>query len=179
MVGLSTGDRRATRAGGFTNPFMDFSVRRVARAWSARECQDDIPWAALARPLSAARIALVTSAGVARTDDRPFDQAIEQRDPWWSDQSYRVIPDGTTKEQIRLYHLHINCHYGEQDLDVVLPLRRLHELQGHGLVGAVAPSHYSFMGYVLQPRDLVHVTAEEIARRMHAEQVDAAVLVPV
>jgi D-proline reductase (dithiol) PrdB len=61
----------------------------------------------------------------------------------------------------------------------VLPLRRLQELAADGLVGQVAAIHYSFMGYILQPRELLAATAPAMAARMAEEAVDVAVLVPV
>ncbi len=79
---------------------------------------------------------------------------------------------------MRLYHMHIEKQYGEQDLDCVLPLRRLEEAQQAGLVGSVAPSHYSFMGYLLDAEPFLMKTAPRITARMNSEEVDAAVLVP-
>ncbi len=49
-------------------------------------------------------------------------------DPWWGDPSYRVIPPGTTERDVRLHHLHIDPRFGQEVLDVVLPMRRLEEL---------------------------------------------------
>jgi hypothetical protein len=46
-------------------------------------------------------------------------------------------------------------------------------------VGEVAATHYSFMGYILQPTELFSSTAPAIAARMAEEAVDVAVLVPV
>jgi hypothetical protein len=96
-------------------------------------------------------VALVSSAGIARHDQPPFDQELERRDPWWSDQSWRPIPTGTSEADVGIYHLHIDPRFGHQDLDCVLPLRRLQELCADGIVGEVAATHYSFMGYILQP----------------------------
>ena len=61
----------------------------------------------------------------------------------------------------------------------MLPLRRLQELCADGVVGGAAATHYSFMGYILQPRQLLASTAPAIAARMAEEAVDVAVLVPV
>ena len=138
-----------------------------------------IPFTPLAKPLRECMVALVSTAGVARNDDRPFDQEGERRDPWWGDPSFRVIPLGTTEKDVRLYHMHIDPRFGEADLDVVLPMRRLAELALEGFVGRAAPTHYSVMGYILEPKELVEKTAPAIAARMRAEQVDAAALVPV
>ena len=44
---------------------------------------------------------------------------------------------------------------------------------------AWSASHYSFMGYILQPTELLTSTAPAIAARMAEEAVDIALLVPV
>jgi NAD(P)-dependent dehydrogenase (short-subunit alcohol dehydrogenase family) len=52
------------------------------------------------------------------------------------------------------------------------------ELAGEGVIGRPAPTHYSVMGYILEPKELVENTAPAIADRMRAERIDAAVLAP-
>jgi D-proline reductase (dithiol) PrdB len=158
--------------------FLDFATRQVMKAWAARQEPGVIPFTPLAKPLRECTVALVSTAAVARHDDRPFDQEGERRDPWWGDPSYREIPLGTTEKDVRLYHMHIDPRFGEADLDVVLPMRRLAELAGEGFVGRPAPTHYSTMGYILEPTELVEKTAPAIAGRMRDERVDAAALVP-
>ena len=158
--------------------FLDFITRQVMKAWAARERPGTIPFTPLPRPLGDCTIALLSTAGVARNDDRPFDQEHERRDPWWGDPSFRVIPHGTTERDIRLYHLHIDPRFGEADLDVVLPMRRLTELARAGVVGQPAARHYSIMGYILDPTELVEETMPAIAAEMHRDGIDAAALVP-
>jgi len=158
--------------------FLDFATRQVMKAWAGRQEPGVIPFTPLAKPLSECTVALLSTAGVARNDDRPFDQEGERQNPWWGDPSFRSIPLGTTEKDVRLYHLHIDPRFGEADLDVVLPMRRLEELAAQGLVGRPAPTHYSTMGYILEPKELVETTAPTIAERMRAERVDAAALVP-
>lgn len=123
-------------------------------------------------------MALLSTAGVARNDDLPFDQEGERRNPWWGDPSFRRIPLGTTEKDVRLYHMHIDPRFGEADLDVVLPMRRLTELSLEGVVGRPATTHYSIMGYILEPTKLLEETTPTIAAQMHAESVDAAALFP-
>ena len=159
--------------------FLDFATRQIMKAWAARQESGVIPFTPLAKPLRECTMALVSTAGVARNDDRPFDQEGERRNPWWGDPSFRAIPLGTTEKDVRLYHLHIDPRFGEADLDVVLPMRRLAELAAEGFVGRAARTHYSTMGYILDPRELIEKTAPAIAERMRAEGVDAAALVPV
>lgn len=158
--------------------YLDFATRRIMKAWAVRQEYDAIPFTPLPRPLRECTVALVSTAGVARNDDPPFDQEGERRNPWWGDPSFRTIPLRTTETDVRIYHLHIDPRFGEADLDVVLPMRRLTELAGEGVVGRPAPTHYSTMGYILEPAELVGTTAPAIAGRMRAEGVDAAALVP-
>ena len=135
--------------------FPNFASRQIMKAWAERPQPGVIPFTPLARPLRACTVALVSTAGVARRDQAPFDQEGERRNPWWGDPSFRRIPFGTTEAEIRICHLHIDPRPGESDLDVVLPMRRLAELAAEGAVGAPAPSHYSIMGYILDPTELV------------------------
>jgi len=158
--------------------FLDFATRQIMKAWAARQDAGAIPFTPLKRPLRDCTVALVSTAGIARKDDRPFDQDGERRNPWWGDPSFREIPLGTTENDVELYHLHIDTRFGKADLDVVLPMRRLAELAAQGVVGRPASTHYSMMGYILDPKELVGKTAPAIAARMLAGQVDAAVLVP-
>jgi D-proline reductase (dithiol) PrdB len=158
--------------------FLDFASRQVMKAWAARQKPGVIPFTPLTKPLSDCTIALVSTAGIARKGDQSFDQERERRDPWWGDPTFRVIPLGTTERDVRLYHMHIDPRFGEADLDVVLPMRRLAELAHQRVVGQPAPRHYSIMGYILEPTALVEETAPAIAKRMRLDGVDAAGLVP-
>jgi D-proline reductase (dithiol) PrdB len=158
--------------------FLDFASRQVMKAWAARQEPGAIPFTPLAKPLRECTVALVSTAGVARHDDRPFDREGERRNPWWGDPTFREIPLGTSEKDVKLYHLHIDPRFGEADLDVVLPMRRLAELAGEGVVGRPARIHYSLMGYILEPKELIEKTAPAIAERLRSEGVDAALLAP-
>ena len=159
--------------------FLDFASRQVMRAWAARQEPGVIPFTPLAKPLRECVVALLSTAGIARNDDLPFDQEGERRNPWWGDPSFRRIPLGTSEKDVRIYHLHVDPKFGEEDLDVVLPMRRLAELASEGVVGRPAPTHYSFMGYILDTTELMATSAPAIAASLHEEQVDAVALVPV
>lgn len=158
--------------------FLDFASRHVMKAWAAREQAGVVPFTPVGRALRDCTVSLVSTAGVARHDDRPFDQEGERRNPWWGDPTFRVIPLGTTEQDIRVYHMHIDPRFGEADLDVVLPMRRLTELADQGVVGRAARQHYSLMGFILDPTVLVDQTAPALAAQMRADGVDAAALVP-
>jgi D-proline reductase (dithiol) PrdB len=158
--------------------FLSGITKRIVKNWIAMETPRDIPWTPLSKPLSECTVALISSGGIALKTDRPFDQEGERQNPWWGDPSYRLLPRTTTTEQIKVYHQHVNPGPVEQDLNCLLPLQRLDELEELGEIGHSAPSHYSFMGYILEPQVLLEESTPAMIRHMQQEGVDAAVLVP-
>ena len=158
--------------------FTDAITKRLVKAWIRLEPPREVPWVPLARPLSECSVALISSGGIALKTDRPFDQEGERRNPWWGDPSYRVIPNTAQTDDIRVYHMHIDNGLAESDINCLLPLDRLHELAEQGAIGRAAPSHYSFMGYLLDPTELLEKSIPAIIERLRAEQVDVVALIP-
>jgi len=158
--------------------FIGGMTKRMLRSWIKMETPREIPWTMLPRPLSDCRVALLSSAAIALKTDRPFDQDGERRNPWWGDPSYRVIPRTATGEDVRLYHLHVDPTIVERDLNCLLPLQRLAELEEAGEIGRAADSHYSIMGYLVQPETALRETVPAIIEHMRDEAVDAVMLVP-
>jgi D-proline reductase (dithiol) PrdB len=158
--------------------FLDFITRKIIQAWIQREPAREIPWTPLGKPLSESRVASISSAGIALRDDRPFDQEGERQNPWWGDPSFRVLPKKATQEDVEIYHLHINPEFGRRDLNCILPLQRLAELAESGEIGDSAPRHYSFMGYTIDPTELLESTTPEMVRLLKEDQVDLVLLAP-
>lgn len=77
-----------------------------------------------------------------------------------------------------LYHLHIDPAYAEQDLNCLLPLQRLGEMVDAGRVGSSSERHYSIMGYILDPEELLRDTVPAIIRNLREDLADVVVLVP-
>ena len=140
----------------------------------------EIPWTPLAKPVAQARVALLSTAGISMRGDAPFDMELERRNPMRGDPSFRRLRSDATSASIEANHLHVDTGYIQRDLNVALPLDRLRELAAEGVVGAVADTHYSTMGY--QGNDtstLENETAPAIAEAMRSEEVDLAILAPV
>ena len=127
------------------------------------------PWVE-SPPLQEARVALVSTAGVHRVRDRPFD--VYARD-------YRLIPADVKPDDLMMSHVSVNFDRSafQQDVNTVLPLALLHDLAAAGEVGSVARWHYSMMG-ATDPVDL-REAAVSVAERMQDEGVTAVALVPV
>ena len=157
--------------------FIGGITKRMIQTWIKMETPREIPWTPLAKPFSECRVTLLSSGGIALKTDRPFDQEGERQNPWWGDPSYRIIPRGTKAEEIKLYHLHVDPD-SETDLNSLLPIDRLIELETEGEIGSAAQSHYSTMGYNLQPQVLLQETVPAIIRNLRDEEVDVVVLVP-
>src|SRR5512138_2101677 len=96
--------------------FINGLTRRMIKNWISMEKPRPIPWTPLSRPLSECTVALLSSAGIALKTDKPFDQEGERKNPWWGDPSYRIIPDGATEADVKLYHMHVDPEYAERDL---------------------------------------------------------------
>jgi D-proline reductase (dithiol) PrdB len=67
----------------------------------------------------------------------------------------------------------------ETDKNLAIPLDRLKSLAREGVIGEVAPRHFSFMGSIAAPGRLIARTAPEVARALLDDAVDAVLLTPV
>ena len=141
---------------------------------------EPIPWIPLRKRLSDSRIALVTTAGVSVDGLEPgFDQDGERQNPMWGDPSFRRIPSGTPQDGIRAWHLHLNNRDILADVNVVLPITSFAELESEGVIGSLASTAYSFMGYqAAGASEWREKYAPEVAGLMKDEAVDVALLTP-
>ena len=142
------------------------------------EFEGAIPWAPMDPPLRKSTVALVTSAGISVGPDAPFDMEREKREPMWGDRSYRTIPVDTTEKDIQVRHLHINTSYITRDINVMLPLGRMAEFEGEGVIGRLAPTAYSFYGFQWENEEFLETAVAPMATRMAEEGVDSVVLTP-
>jgi len=131
---------------------------------------DSSPWAAFDKPLSEARIALLTTGGAyVRDRQEPFID---------DDPTYRVIPSTTPASELAIFHEHYDKSNAEKDINVIFPIERLREMEKEQRIGSIAASGFGFMGYIVGdniPR-LMEETAPEVARMLVADRVDAALI---
>lgn len=122
-------------------------------------------------PLHERRVAIVTTAGLHRRDDKNFDL---------SDLSYRVIPSDVRLQDLVMTQASVNFDRTgfQQDVNVVFPLDRLRELETAGEIGSIAKFHYAFNG-AGQLASAFEPTAREVGRMLKEDGVNAALLVPV
>ena len=130
---------------------------------------ESTPWAS-PPALADARVAIVSTAGLHRRDDRKFKGGASD---------YRIIPADVDEADIAMSHVSVNFDRSgfQQDLNVVFPLQRLHTLAAAGEIGSVAQWHYSFMG-ATDPAQFVE-SAADVARLLKEDGVNLALLIPV
>ena len=158
--------------------FVSGVTRRMIETWIKMEEPLSIPWTPLPKPLSESKVALLSSGGIALKGDEPFDQEGERQNPWWGDPSHRIIPKSASAKDVEIYHLHINPAFARQDINCLLPIQRLNELEETGEIGGAAESHYSIMGYLPKPDEMLATSVPAIIQQLKDEQVDVLVLIP-
>jgi D-proline reductase (dithiol) PrdB len=134
------------------------------------------PGARVKKPLSEARVAVVTTAAFFRPDQPPFDTSIRG-----GDCSYRMIPIDTDLSTLQIAHRSdaFDIRGITTDKNLALPLDRLKSMAEEGAIGSVAPRHFSFMGSIAAPGRLIANTAPEVAQMLLEDEVDAVLLTPV
>ena len=135
------------------------------------QANDGTPFTALAKPLAACRVAIVTTAGLHHREDRPFGPG---------EQGYRVIPATIAPGDLVQSHTSIGFDRTPtmRDVNISFPIDRLRELVARHELGGLAPHHFSFMG---AQRDLKRIDGEtgpEVGRRLREDGVDAALITP-
>ena len=130
---------------------------------------DSTPWAP-PPALADARVAIVSTAGLHRRDDRKFKGGASD---------YRIIPADVAEADIAMSHVSVNFDRSgyQQDPNIAFPLERLREMEANGEIGSVAKWHYSFMG-ATDPSRMAE-TALQVARLLKEDNVTAAILVPI
>ncbi|MBM3943324.1 MAG: hypothetical protein FJ316_10470 [SAR202 cluster bacterium] len=143
----------------------------VGHTGTKERCNQTVYWTPLAKPLSQCTVTLFTTGGVHRKSDRPFDVANPHGDP-----SFREIPTAVETAQLMVTHTHYNHVDADRDVNCMFPLDRLRELCDAGVVGGIAPTAYSIMGFNPDPTRLAEETAPELARRIKTSGADIALM---
>jgi D-proline reductase (dithiol) PrdB len=120
-----------------------------------------VPFTPFERELSRATVAIVSSAGVHRRDQAPFNIADEL-----GDLTFRIIGGDVKASDLAVTHHHYNHSDADSDINVVFPIDALRELAQEGFIGAVAPEHVGYMGYTMRLKQMYEETAPEIANEI-------------
>ena len=152
----------------------DDEMNLATRAWlkvGVRTLDPAAP-VPIRRPLTEARVALVSTGGATAPGQEPFDTG-KRGDP-----TFRALASDLDPDDLSFDHPHYDTALARRDPDCILPVRLLRTLAGEGVLGELAPTAYSMMGYVPLTRTLTGETAPRIGELMQGEEVDAALLCP-
>jgi hypothetical protein len=160
------------------------------QAYSGQEptwVYEDRPFIPLAKPLNQTRLALITSTGhfVAGDDPRPFGvEAMTQEEAMTRINEFTSsapqlshIPLDTPAGQLRVRHGGYDIRGAQADHNVLFPTERLRELAAEGVIGALHPTAYSFVGATAQTR-LNKQSGPQWLEMFRGEGIEAALLVP-
>ena len=133
---------------------------------------DSSPWTPLKKSLDEACLALISSAGIFRDDQEPFD-------PWAvNDLSFRQIPIDTPYERLRLHHNYFDHRDALKDLNCVFPVQRLKELEEAGYIGHLARDAITLgMGRLYKRTALQNETVPKIVELLTGAGANAVMVV--
>ena len=134
---------------------------------------DTVPLARLRRPLSASRLTFISTSGVQPKGSLPFDVVHPI-----GDFSFRRVPSTATPDELEIHQLKYPTFGARRDLNVIFPITRLQELAAEGVIGALTPHFFTFIGYNMDPERFERTLAEEIADAVMAEGADIALAAP-
>lgn len=127
-------------------------------------------WCPISKPLSQSRVALLSSAALRLAHQEPFIPR--------EDFGYRRVPSAPSAGEIVIDHHSGIGRVPKQDPEIVFPRTALANLQMRGIVGSLAPFHFSFMGGLRDHGRIENELATSIASDLKQAQVDLALLVP-
>ncbi len=138
------------------------------------EKPDFVPLAHLRKPLSEARLTLISSCGVHSNGDPPLDVCHP-----FGDFRFRRVPSSARHEDLIIHQLKYPHDDADLDINIIFPIERLQELAAEGVAGGLTGNFFSFIGYNMDPerfeRTVAHGIADAVAME---EKADAALLVP-
>jgi len=139
-------------------------VRAHANPDFRYENNEEAPFVRLAKKVSEAKGVVISTGGIFVKGHQPFNDNFGIGYP-----SYREIPSDMAANMLSRYHEHYDHTNAIKDINCVFPIERMRELQAGGLIGSLAETFYSFMGYltVTYPAKEDHSTrsSQEIASR--------------
>lgn len=133
----------------------------------------DAPLTAPAKPLAEARVAMLTSGGVAHCSMPEWD-AFARND-------FRLdeVDPAAAACDFTVNDSYYDTTDAGEDINCVFPIDRMRELAADGMIGSVAPRHWSgFMGRIYSRSKVLNESGPALAEELHNDDVDLFLLVP-
>ena len=127
-------------------------------------------WHPLSKPLREMCVALITSAAIRVVNQRPFPRS--------KDASFRKIRSDTALTRLQIDHRSPFGTAARKDPESVFPVKALKTAADGGLIGRVAPFHFSIYGGIQLYREMDEELAPALAEQLARAHVDLAMLIP-
>jgi D-proline reductase (dithiol) PrdB len=131
------------------------------------------PFSPARRALPMLNLALISSAGAYIDGTAPFDTTAPE-----GDFSFREIPSQIEAEDLRFAARGYDPAAVEEDSNSLLPLARLFEFEGNGIIGQLNPVFWSLCGFIPNAARLVEEMVPRLVERVKRYEVQAALLIP-
>lgn len=123
----------------------------------------------LRRALSMLNLALISSAGIYIDGTEPFDTG---------EISFREIPTQVEAEDLRIAARGYDPTAALEDINVQLPLDRLHEFEDNRIIGQLNSVFWSFSGFIPDARRVADEMLPKLVERVKRYDVQAVLLIP-
>jgi D-proline reductase (dithiol) PrdB len=129
-----------------------------------------LAWSAIKKPVSGSRVALMSSAALRLSYQRPFTPR--------EDLTYRLLPSGPDAGELLIDHHSGIGRVPRQDPEIIFPRTALAELAKDGTIASVSPIHVSFMGGLRCHKEVETDLAPSVAKELQNAAADLALLIP-
>jgi D-proline reductase (dithiol) PrdB len=159
--------------------------RKRYRAWKSGSQPNDrldgypfvsnsrAPFTPARRSLPMMNIALISSAGAYIEGTEPFDTNAPD-----GDFSFREIPTEVGAGDLSFAARGYDQARVQQDINVQIPLARLHEYEANRVIGQLNSAFWSLCGFIPDASMLVTATVPKLIERLKHYEVQAALLIP-
>lgn len=131
------------------------------------------PFKPVGRALPMLNLGLISSAGAYIDGTEPFDTSVPG-----GDATYREIPTLVTQEDVRFAARGYDPAAVNEDMNAQVPLARLFEFQGNGIIGQLNPVFWSLCGFIPSAARYASQTLPELVERVKRYNVQAVLLIP-
>ena len=143
----------------------------IKKGASKAECPTpENPAFVIPKPLSEAKVAIVTSASLHHKDDDDFAP---------SDTGYRVLEKDRRDIVVGHWSPNFDASGVSADLNVVFPIDRLKELENQGVIGSVSDVHIAVAGNQFDLSGIRLDGGPAAAALLNKHEVDVVLLTPV
>lgn len=138
--------------------------------WSSN---DTTAMTRLDKPLSACTVSMLSSGGVSRRADQPFDPEAH------NDHRLDAVAPTAPSDDFQIHDSYYDHGDADKDLNCIFPIDRLHEMVARGEIGAVADRLWSgFMGRIYNRSKVIDESAPSFVEMLEADGVDVLVAIP-